>query len=306
MADVRGVTYPVAPVAEPLDGTLLSLVELPEATDGQSWLQGDGLFQSFNCLAGGVVLAETCGPVSASKYEQAEQAAWIDGLKFAAYGVVLCKMEDAAVLEAGVETAFTASQSRMIEAALMESVFTANDPDDEPGDAGYLPGGWDAAVDITPAAFDGIGMEPRVALGLLESHSAANYVGKPIIHMPRVVFTVLDSFGAMEWDGAKLRTGLHTPVAAGGGYDLPNTGPDGTEAPAGTKWIYATGGIVLRKVSLKTISMLNIYAQQADPEGADYVEGIDPNDMIAMSEGVYLVAVDCYKAAVLVKLYEEA
>jgi hypothetical protein len=303
--DVQHVTYPAAPIAEPLDGTLLSLVDLPEATEGQSWLEGDGLFQTFNCLAGGVVAAETCGPMSASKYEQAEQAAWVDGLKFAAYGVVLCKMEDPKVLEAGVEAAFTASQSRMIEAALMEHVFTANVVDD-PEDVGYLPGTWAAATDITPAAFDGIGVEPRVGLGLLESHMAANYVGKGIIHMPRAAFTVLDAFGALEWDGNKLRTGLRTPVAAGGGYDLPNTGPDGSEAPAGTKWLYATGGVVLRKVSIKTVSMMNIYAQQADDQAPNYVEGIDPNDLLAMSEGVYLVAVDCYKAAVLVKLYEEA
>lgn len=293
---IRPVSYPAAPTLEPIDGTLLSIVTPTRPGEGQTWLAGEAMYPSYGCISSGVVLAETCGPVSEDKFTDVESPGWVDGFKFAAYGAAVCKLIDPAELEAGTERAYTAAESRVIEQGLMAVAFSESDGSDP-----NAPGAWDAATDLTPAAFATTGIDPVVGLGILEAHMSRFYAGKGIIHMTRGTATVLDQSGALDWEGAKLVTTLKTPVAAGSGYDYPNLGPDGTEAPEGTKWIYATGQVSVIQQRLKTISTFNIYG---DP--GDDTPGVQPNDFLAMSEGVYLATVDCYKAAVLVKLYEEA
>lgn len=272
------VGYPAAPTAEPLDGTLLSIVTPTSGVEGLG--DGAGLFDTFNCIDTGVNPGVICGPVSTSKFADAESPIWVNGLAFAAYGVTVCKLVEPGYLADGVTAAFTAAESRVVEQALMEDVFTAS------------PGRWAAALDITPPVG---AVDPVTGVGLLESHMARNYAGKGILHVPRVVATIAASKGAMELDGRVLKTSLNTPVAAGGGYDLPNSGPTGAEAAAGEKWIYATGQVLLLRKTLETREQLH-----RGPAG----RGLDPNDMIALAEASYIVAVDCYKAAVRVKIHE--
>lgn len=295
---VQAVNYPTAPIAEPLDGTLLSIVTPQDGAEGgRSWLDGEGLFQTFNCIETGVELEALCGPLSSPKFTGAESPAWVDGLKFGAFGVAVCKLEDEATMRAGVEGAYTAAESRVIEAGLLGLMVEnppVTDPED-PDDPGFdVPGSWDAATDLTPAGFDA-GVDPVLGLGLLESHMARFYAGKGIIHTPRSVATIWAHEGSIEWNGDRLHTMLRTPVAAGAGYDLPNVGPSGSTAPEGTKWVYGTGGVLVTRQRLSTRAMLNIFGTTG---------GLQPNDMTALAEAVYIVAVDCYKAAVLVKLYD--
>lgn len=263
--------YPVAPAAEPLDGTLLSIVT-PQ-TGGSNLADSVGLFQSFNCLDTGHVAGVTCGPVASSKFTDSEGPEWIDGYTFAAYGTVVCKLVDPDVLKDGIDKAYTAAESRIIEAALMEESFQD-------------------ATDLTPGSG---AVSPIMGVGLLESHMSRSYAGKGIIHVPRLAGSLLAQQGVLSMDdNGKLSTNLGTPAAAGGGYDLPNLGPDGDEAAAGSKWLYATGQILILRNRLTTEEVFNIYGVTGT------TAGLSPNDTVALAEGVYIVAVDCYKAAVRV------
>lgn len=287
--EVRPARYPVAPTPEPIKGTLLDIISADNDVD---WLDGEGLFPSFNCLTTGVRMAETCGPVAVSKFTGVESPAWQDGLRFAAYGVATCKLEDPQVIKDGVDRAFLAAQSRVVEEALMESVFAANLAANP-----ALPGSWPAATDLTPGGPTGAALLPEAGIGLLESHMARNYAGQGIIHIPRIVATLASAKGALKLDGNVLYTELRTPVAAGAGYDYPNLGPDGSAAPEGEKWIYATGWVVLSEKhhNVREVHGLN------DTTAV----GLEPNDIAALAERGYLVAVDCYKAAVRVAVYPD-
>jgi len=208
----------------------------------------------------------------------------------------VCKLASEDEVKAGVDLAYDAAESRVVERGLIALM--------EENDGSVLPGEWDGAVDITPSgAVAGGGVDPHVGLALLESHMGVNYAGKGIIHGTRSVATMLAHLGAVEFEGSTLQTKLRTPFAAGAGYDLPNVGPDGVDAPEGSKWMYATGKVVIKRLRLPSHAVLNVYGQSADNLGPNYVPGLEPNDMVGLAEGVYLVVVDCYKAAVLVKLY---
>lgn len=285
---VAAATYPTIGAPPKRSAELLSLADVQQPGPGSGWLDGQGLFESYNCLDTGVVLGNTCGPVAQSKFTGAVNPTWVDGLKFAAYGAVVCKMIDGSNLEGGISAAFDAAESRLVERALMENFLTAN------AAGSGLPGAWAAAPDITPTP--GTAVDPTVGLGLLESHMGENYAGKGIIHTPRVVATVLNAGGALDWEGDTLVTGLKTPVAAGAGYDLPNSGPAGPGTPAtgGNRWMFATGQVLLVPIHKETRSEFQQYAGTT---------GLQPNDVAGITEAVYMLAVDCYKAAVLVKAY---
>lgn len=94
------------------------------------------------------------------------------------------------------------------------------------------------ATDVTPTANTGV--KPRHGLALLEeaiTNSTFGYQG--LIHAPRAVASALKVKGR---DGV-LRTNLDTPVVAGTGYS--RKGPDGTDAPKGMYWMYATGPVTV-------------------------------------------------------------
>lgn len=94
------------------------------------------------------------------------------------------------------------------------------------------------ATDVTPTV--GSGVKPRLGLALLEeaiTDSTFGYQG--LIHAPRAVASALK---VKEKSGA-LRTNLDTPVVAGSGYS--RQGPDGTLAPNGMYWMYATGPVTV-------------------------------------------------------------
>lgn len=287
-------TYPTAPVPEPIKGTLLDIIEFDAG--GVAYMPGQGLFETYNCVVTGIRTVNNCGPTGTlgedSKFEGAPSATWTDGLRFAAYGTTVCKLGDRAAQEENTERVFEVAESRVVEAALMSDVFVASD-----GSNPEFPGIWDAPDDLTPAGVT-TGVEATRALGILESHMSRYYAGLGIIHMPRIVATMLLLKGALHLDGNILRTGLGTPVAAGAGYDYPNTGPDGNEAAEDTKWIYATGMVVASRAPLNTHPVFNTFSQSSDAEEPNYVPGISPNDNVVLTEGIYVVSVDCYKSAI--------
>lgn len=269
------VRYPLAPTVSPLRGTLLAAAAVK---DGIEWLDGEGLFPSFNCMKFETA-ADFCTPTSKT-FDQSP--VWQDGFRFAAYGGVVCKAIglDEAEMLAEVERVFETGESTAVERALMETRFVASATN------------WAAPTDITPA---GGAVAPQVGLALLEGYSGSVYVGAPTLHIPRTIASLLVGIDVLKLGGntrdegrfgptGVLRTKLGSKVAAGAGYDYPNTSPTGVDAAAGEKWLYATGEVLVLR----------------GPSIVRQVMEMSTNEVFVLAERGYIAAVDCFAAAVRV------
>lgn len=95
------------------------------------------------------------------------------------------------------------------------------------------------AIDVTPTA--GTAVKVRYGQALLEEALGEATLGSVgVIHAPKLIASVLQAHDA---DGA-LETNLGNKIVAGSGYS--HVGPDGTIAPTGKAWIYATGPVTVR------------------------------------------------------------
>lgn len=270
---VTTVTYPVAPTTTPLKGTLLDAATV---VDNFEWQTEIGLFDSFNCMKFREAAA-FCGPNSKDLDQVAE---WIDGFKFSAYGGLVCKgigLDDAHML-AEATRAFEQGESAAVEAALMANRFV--DSADGP-DAGTDPDLWVKPEDITPA---GGAVSVKAGIALLEGFASGNYIGVPTLHVPVAVASLLLNDNGLDFQGNLLRTKWGSKVAAGAGYDFPNTDPDGADAAAGEKWLYATGEVIV-------IRGKTFIRQEMDRS---------TNEVFVLAERPYIAAVDCFTAAIKV------
>lgn len=96
------------------------------------------------------------------------------------------------------------------------------------------------ATDVTPTP--GTGIRARHAQNLLEealNSSTLGYAGT--LHAPR---SVADVMRTHHGPADALVTPLGNTVVAGSGYL--NTGPSGTAAASGKRWVYATGPVTVR------------------------------------------------------------
>lgn len=264
---VSTVNSLVAPATQELEGTLLDAADV---SDGIEWLDENGLFESFNCMRF-EANAEFCAPNSKT-FDQA--AVWQDGFRFAAYGGVSCAAVglDQAGMQRAVERVFQAGESTAVERAMMETRFVA-----DPG------GRWAAPVDLTPT---GGAVAPAVGVALLEGYAGSVYVGAPTIHVPRTIASILLSTQPALLEGGRFVTKLGSKIAAGAGYDFPNLGPTGAEAPVGEKWLYATGEVVVRR----------------GPAIVRQAMATTDNEVYVLAERGYIAAVDCFTAAVRVRV----
>ncbi len=254
-------TYPVAPAVQPLEGTLLDAAVVQ---DGIEWLDGADLWESYAGMKFGQA-ALFCAPNS--KDLDNNSADWVSGFRFAAYGGVTCKAVglDMADQEAQVRTVFERGESTAVERALMETRFRPA--------AGANVGRWEPTVDITPASG---AVKPGLGVALLEGFYASLYTGSPTIHMPRVIASLLLGVDGASMDGGVIETKLGSKIAAGVGYDFPNTGPDGVAAPVGERWVYATGAV---------------YIGRGETTIQQSFEQLN-NDVVVLGERAYVVAVD--------------
>jgi subtilisin family serine protease len=140
----------------------------------------------------------------------------------------------------------------------------------------------------TPTAADALNIVAGVAA--LETYLGAHYSGVGILHMPRGAATLLSREGVIFRERTALRTLLGTGVAAGGGYAV-NVGPDGTEAPDGTAWIYATGAVVIRRGEI----IIN-------PDTVAAALNRATNEVEILAERQYVITSECVLAAVLVSI----
>jgi hypothetical protein len=86
--------------------------------------------------------------------------------------------------------------------------------------------------------------------------------------------------------GNTLTTVLGSKIAAGGGYGCPNNGPTGAAPAAGEQWLYASGEVLVARSEVISVGDVNR----------------DTNEQVALVERAYVAAVDCYTAAVRVKV----
>jgi len=205
-------------------------------------------------------------------------SSWQDGIKFAVYAGVICKAVgfDIAHAEAQMERVFSNKESVAVARALMQNRFVASATH------------WAAATDLTPA---GGAVDPVVGLAILEGHAGWNYAGQPTLHVTRTIGSLLiNKYAAINYDGNTLRTELGAKVAADGGYESPNNGPTGAAPAAGEQWLYASGEVTYAATDP---------VQQG---GMDLVETTDSNRVRLLREREYIATVDCYTAAVRVKV----
>lgn len=222
--------------------------------------------------AGGAAVPTT-NTAYTSTSKNFETPTWQDGIRFAVYGGIKCKGPgfDMAAAESKTQAAFEAMESVGVERALMTTRFVAGT-------------GWTAATDLTPA---GGAVSASIGLALLEGDAACKYAGTPVIHAPRAVASLLSTIGAgLDREGNRLVSKLGTPIAAGGGYACPNNSPTGTAPAAGEAWMYASGAVRVARGELLVKSDIDR----------------DQNDVYILAERAYVAAVDCYTAAVRVKV----
>ena len=266
---VTTITYPSAPTLTKRRGTLLDAATVVDS--GTSWLgDNEALFESFNCMDFGAS-AVWCGP-NAKTFSNSP--GWSAGFRFAAYGGITCKSVgfDLGSADSSAKSAFEAGESTAVERALMKTRFVA-------GPANT----WAAPTDITPA---GGAVSVGAGIGLLEAYAGTKYAGAPTLHLPRVVIPMLNGTNSLSLEGGTLVTQLGSKVAAGAGYDFPNTGPAGGNAAAGERWLYASGEVLVLRDDL--------VVQQGFNQNT--------NDVVVLVERMYFAVVDCFVAAVKVKV----
>lgn len=143
------------------------------------------------------------------------------------------------------------------------------------------------AYDATPGA-DALSVAD--ALALAEGIAADNgYKGVPLIHVNRVLGSLLGTLGAVSRYGDRLETPQGALVSSGGGYRLADPA-DGVAPFVGDadSWLYVTGAIRIDRGNVTTIG--------PSINGA----GLLSNEYETLAERPYAVAIDCFVAAIRV------
>lgn len=145
-----------------------------------------------------------------------------------------------------------------------------------------------SAVILNPVPTDPLNIV--AGLAALENFLGETYAGVGLVHGPRGVATLLSKDGLITATRTGLRTILGTGLAAGGGYVV-NTGPDGTPAPDGTAWMYATGAVVIRRGPI----IIN-------PDTVAAAFNRSTNEVEILAEREYVITRECALGAVLVDI----
>lgn len=271
--------WDTTPVVSPLFGGVLAHATIEENLQGPVPPSG-AIGMSYNCLDTAVPTA-LCPDETEPKDFQSPGL--ITGFDFAVYGGLNCKAigfdEETGLSE--IERVFGLKESRGVERALMETRFILGPDDNDADDAEAFR--WPAAVDITP---NDTPVPAKVGLALLEGFAASQYSGQPTLHLPYTVGSFLAADTTLVNEGGKFYTHLGGKVAVGSGYEFPNSGPDGTVVTDGTRWLYASGEVMVARSEIKSRSAM------------DY----GTNDIYALAERRYIVAVDCFAAAIQVSV----
>lgn len=253
------------PTPEPRFSSLMEVATvLDDLTDPLAY--APVLYPSLNCILGATTTL-FC-PDQPQPLDFAEQVA-VNGIRFVLqHGVFVESLGvDWNEVAQRLDTVRSLTESRGVEQAIM-----------------WSPIFQDQATDLTPAAG---AVSPKVGLAILEADAAQHYSGLPTIHLPYTVGSLLFGVGPrLERVGSGYRTPAGSKIVLGAGYE-PNVGPDGTGAPDGEQWIYATGEVTIERGA----------AVSLDP-----ILDRETNHVEIVREAVYVADADCYAAAVRVSV----
>lgn len=281
-----------APPVERYTGGLYSVAppQPGPVVDGNSNRWENGVqYQSETC-ADASTWALTCGDDEAREAKEATLALpLVSGTPFVAYLGINCSLPGNTLEEFArlVSNALEICEQRAV-----ERTFWTGDMGNTPFlasgvyDAETNPDGAEIVANsgVTP-----LGVVQGVAA--LEDWLGDNYCGVGVLHAPRgLAAYAANAMLLRDGSGSQLLTPLRNRWAFGGGYSV-NTGPDGTEAEAGTAWIYATGQV---NVWRSGIWMQPDELQQAFNRRSNVVE--------MFAERAFVITKECRTAAVRVRL----
>ncbi len=193
---------------------------------------------------------------------------WVDGTRFAAYGILRCRAigfgYDQA--EEKARMAYDWAESRIVERNVMAKHF---------GTAG-------AKAQILTS---GTAVELVNGIAMLEGFFGRFYSGVPVLHATSAMASIATQRnGVSRGTDGLLHTALGSFFVNGGGY-MSTVSPTGVPSAANEGWLYATGPVVIRRgplVSRRAFNEIN-------------------NEVTGFAERQYLVTTDCLMAAVQVK-----
>lgn len=261
----QGQTYVDPPTLVPLEGGLFGAAEVkPFGSPHEAF---GVIYESEACAPGNLVdmTAATCIATAAQE---------TDGFHFVTGGPLNIYAGVACNLFGGYERAkpaalrrLNASAQRLVERSLWEKIF---------------PSASNGTVDLTPA---GGAVKPKIGLGLLEEYAGSHYDAVPIIHAGKRASVFLASEGVVSFDADKAKIAGGALFANGQGYTN-LSGPGNVVAGTNEVWVYATGAIVIRHGDIREL------------------EAVAPqtNDLVAYAQETYVPTIDCFTAAIRVKL----
>lgn len=124
-------------------------------------------------------------------------------------------------------------------------------------------------------AAPGGALEPRLALATAEQYIATNYGSLGVIHMTRLLASLLTAEGSLVVRGTRLFTVLGTPVVAGAGY--PAESPDGVAG----QYMVATPALMVYRSEVFTPTN----------RAGDLLDRLQ-NNMHGVAERAYLIGYD--------------
>ncbi len=205
---------------------------------------------------------------------EAERQVLVEGDPFTVYALESCTLVGSGGAGAAEERArriLANGESRGIEAGFEAQVLAVAD-------------------DLTPV--QGTALSPLNALAVLEEYAADNYGGSPTIHVPVGTVTHL-GMHTLTARANRLETLQGALVAGGAGYgktlQLGTEAAPGFEAPAGARWAFVTGAVVVRRGPVEESGLVVDHSRPAS------------NVYHALAQRPVVITHECLSAAVLVQ-----
>lgn len=273
--------YVEAPAITPYQYGLFSVASMPPEDADPHWQCGIE-YQPLSCDRA-FVTADDCETATPTPKEVAEGVGIVEAEPFTIFDGFNCHIVGftEAEIMARARAALELGERRAVE----REYWTG-----EHGTALHLADPSAVVLNAVPAPTAADALHIVGGLAALENYLADNYGGVGVIHAPRGVSAFLSRFHLASVVGSRIQTLVGTPVALGGGYVV-NTGPDGTPAPPGTAWMYATGQVVVRRS-----------APWVNPNSVAAALNRTTNNVTLLAERTVIVSHECVLAAVLVTI----
>lgn len=274
-----------APPTEAFVGGLFSVArfpDLPPDGNGNRWECGIQ-YEAETCatLSG---WSEVCPPAVPEDKPATLNFPLVDGIPFTVVLGVTCPHVGYTLdeFERRVRNAFVLCEQRTVE----EIFWSGSEGNNSLAGTALVPSDCFVPAGATTAA----PLSVVAGVAAIEKYMGTNYCGTPVIHAPRDVAAYAANAYLVEGAPGRQATPLGSRWAFGSGYAI-NTGPDGTPAPPGVAWLYATG-------------QANIWRSEVwiNPDDLRYAFNTVTNDVLIYAERKYVVTTECACIAVPVAL----